>query len=54
MPEKVLITREIPEAGLRPLEGFDVTVLSEHPPERDELLEAPAAWTASSRPSPRR
>ena len=40
MPEKVLITREIPEAGLRPLEGFDVTVLSEHPPERDELLEA--------------
>ena len=40
MPEKVLVTREIPEAGLRPLEGFDVTVLSELPPERDELLEA--------------
>lgn len=40
MPEKVLVTREIPEAGLRPLEGFDVTVLSEGPPERDELLEA--------------
>ena len=37
---KVLVTREIPEAGLRPLEGFDVTVLSELPPERDELLEA--------------
>ncbi len=37
---KVLITREIPEAGLRLLEGFDVTVLSELPPERDELLEA--------------
>jgi glyoxylate reductase len=40
MPEKVLVTREIPEAGLRLLEGFDATVLSERPPERDELLEA--------------
>jgi len=40
VPVKVLVTREIPEAGLRPLEGFDVTVLSELPPERDELLEA--------------
>ena len=40
MPEKVLVTREIPEAGLRPLEGFDVTVISELPPEHDELLEA--------------
>ncbi len=40
MPEKVLVTREIPEPGLRPLEEFDVTVLSELPPERDELLEA--------------
>ena len=40
MPEKVLVTREIPEAGLRPLEGLDVTVLSEAPPARDELLEA--------------
>jgi glyoxylate reductase len=38
--EKVLVTREIPEAGLRLLEEFDVTVLSEGPPERDELLEA--------------
>jgi glyoxylate reductase len=37
---KVLVTREIPEAGLGPLEGFDVTVLSERPPERGELLEA--------------
>ena len=37
---KVLVTREIPEAGLRPLEEFDVTVLSEGPPERDELLDA--------------
>ena len=40
MAEKVLVTREIPAAGLRPLEGFDVTVLSEAPPGRDELLEA--------------
>ena len=40
MPEKVLVTREIPEAGLRLLEGFDVTVLHERPPTRDELLEA--------------
>src|SRR4028119_541757 len=40
MPEKVLVTREIPEAGLRLLEDLDVTVLSESPPERDELLEA--------------
>ncbi len=37
---KVLVTREIPEAGLRRLEGFDVTVLSEEPPERADLLEA--------------
>jgi glyoxylate reductase len=40
VPEKVLVTREIPEAGLRPLECFDVTVISELPPEHDELLEA--------------
>ena len=40
MAEKVLVTREIPEAGLRPLEDFDVTVLSERLPERGELLEA--------------
>ena len=40
MPEKVLVTREIPEAGLRILEPFDVTVLHERPPERDELLDA--------------
>jgi glyoxylate reductase len=39
LKEKILVTRDIPEAGLRPLEGFDVTVLSESPPERDELLE---------------
>ena len=37
---KVLVAREIPEAGLRLLEGFDFTVLHEHPPERDELIEA--------------
>ncbi len=40
MPEKVLVTRTIPEVGLRRLEEFDVTVLSESPPERGELLEA--------------
>jgi glyoxylate reductase len=40
VPEKVLVTREIPEAGLSPLEEFDVTTLSEGPPERDELLKA--------------
>lgn len=43
MPEqKVLVTREIPEAGLRLLEreGFDVTVLDEAPPDREKLLEA--------------
>jgi glyoxylate reductase len=40
MPEKVLVTREIPEAGLRILEDFDVTVLFERPPGRGELLEA--------------
>ena len=40
MSEKVLVTREIPKAGLRHLEGFEVTVLSELPPERGVLLEA--------------
>lgn len=38
--QKVVVTREIPEAGLHLLEDFDVTVLSEQPPEREELLEA--------------
>jgi glyoxylate reductase len=37
---KVVVTREIPSAGLRLLEGFEVTVLRERPPGRDELLEA--------------
>jgi glyoxylate reductase len=40
MPEKVLVTREIPDAGLRLLRDFDVSVLHERPPKRDELLEA--------------
>ena len=40
MTSKVLVTREIPNAGLRLLEDFDVTILSEEPPKRDELLEA--------------
>ncbi len=38
--EKVLVTREIPSAGLRVLEPFDVSVLHERPPERGELVEA--------------
>jgi glyoxylate reductase len=38
--EKVLVTRGIPEAGLSVLDPFDVRVLHERPPERDELLEA--------------
>ena len=40
MSEKVLITREILDAGLNPLEDFDLTVLSEAPPDRNDLLEA--------------
>jgi glyoxylate reductase len=40
LPEKVLVTREVPEAGLHLLDGFDVTVLYERPPARGELLEA--------------
>jgi glyoxylate reductase len=40
VPEKVLVTREIPDAGLRLLRDFDVTVVSESPPERGELHEA--------------
>jgi glyoxylate reductase len=38
--EKVLVTREIPGEGLRLLEEFDTNVLSEEPPQRDELLKA--------------
>ena len=38
--KKVLVTRGIPEAGLRVLDPFDVRVLHERPPEGDELLEA--------------
>ncbi len=37
---KIIVTREIPETGLRLLESFHVTVLSEAPPRREELLEA--------------
>ena len=40
MSRRVLVTREIPTAGLRLLEDFDLTILSERPPERGELLEA--------------
>jgi glyoxylate reductase len=43
--EKVLVTRGIPEAGLSVLDPFDVRVLHERPPGRDELLEAVSgAW----------
>jgi len=45
VPEKVLVTREIPAAGLRPLENYDLTVLSEAPPARDDLLEAAGGAT---------
>jgi glyoxylate reductase len=40
VPDRVLVTREIPTAGLHILEPFDGTVLHERPPERDELLDA--------------
>lgn len=40
MTDKVLVTREIQDAGLRLLDAFEVTVLHERPPTRDELLEA--------------
>jgi glyoxylate reductase len=40
MPEKVLVTREIPSAGLLALEPFDVRVLHERPPEHGELIDA--------------
>src|SRR3712207_5456764 len=40
LPEKVLVTREIPEVGLYLLEDFAVSGLFERPPERSELLEA--------------
>lgn len=39
MPDKVLITREIPDKGMRLLEDFDTKVLGEGVPDRDELLE---------------
>ncbi|CAN5611665.1 glyoxylate reductase [soil metagenome] len=40
MSQKVLVTREIPDAGLRLLEDFDVTTLRGEPPDPTELLEA--------------
>lgn len=39
---KVLVTREIPEAGLGLLDGLEVTVLGEDPPTREDLLRAAA------------
>ena len=42
MSEKVLVTREVPSSGLRLLEAgdYDLKVLGEDPPGREELLEA--------------
>ncbi|CAN5545076.1 MAG: D-glycerate dehydrogenase [Actinomycetota bacterium] len=40
MPNKILITREIPDKGMALLENFDTKVLGEGVPERSELLEA--------------
>ncbi len=40
MPDKVLITREIPDKGTNLLDDFDTTILGEGVPERNELLEA--------------
>lgn len=42
MSEKVIVAREIPATGLRLLRetDYEVTVLSEDPPSRDELLDA--------------
>lgn len=42
MADKVLVTREVPAAGLHVLEGagFEVTVLSKEPPGREKLLRA--------------
>jgi glyoxylate reductase len=40
MPDKILVTREIPDAGVCLLKDFEVCVLAERPPTRDELLEA--------------
>jgi glyoxylate reductase len=40
MPEKIVVTREIPTSGLDLLQDHDVTVLQERPPTREELLEA--------------
>lgn len=42
MAEKVIVAREIPAAGLRLLEeaGHEISVLSDDPPSREELLDA--------------
>ncbi|MGI8649380.1 MAG: 2-hydroxyacid dehydrogenase [Rubrobacter sp.] len=46
MPEKILVTREIPTAGTKLLGGYDVTVLGEGVPDRKTLLEAVSGATA--------
>jgi glyoxylate reductase len=46
MPDKVLITREIPEKGTNLLENFEIKVLGEDVPERADLLEAVSGASA--------
>lgn len=46
MPEKILVTREIPAAGTNLLKGYDVAVLGEGVPEREALLEAASGASA--------
>lgn len=46
MSAKVLVTREIPAAGMTLLEGYDVAVLGEGVPGREELLEAASGAAA--------
>lgn len=52
MTGKILVTREIPEAGLRVLDeaGFDVTVLSEAPPPEKSYSKQPKVPKACSPP----
>ena len=53
MPEKVLVTREIPDAGLRLLRDFDVAVLAEGRPSAKSSAKPRAGPQASSPPSQR-
>ena len=53
MSQKVLVTREIPAAGLHPLEDFDVTVLPGNLPKNESYWKAPTVHRASSVPLPK-